>query len=66
VPMTYFGLADAAVRASWSSRLVLIRPDQHVAWHADRSPSDWDAVLDVVTGRRPEPSDRASRHPENA
>jgi 2-polyprenyl-6-methoxyphenol hydroxylase-like FAD-dependent oxidoreductase len=54
VPMTYFGLADAAVRASWSSRLVLIRPDQHVAWHADRSPSDWEAVLDVVTGRRPQ------------
>jgi 2-polyprenyl-6-methoxyphenol hydroxylase-like FAD-dependent oxidoreductase len=53
VPMTYFGLADAAVRASWASRLVLIRPDQHVAWHADRSPSDWEAVLDVVTGRHP-------------
>jgi 2-polyprenyl-6-methoxyphenol hydroxylase-like FAD-dependent oxidoreductase len=54
IPMTYFGLADASVRASWSSRLVLIRPDQHVAWHADRSPSDWEAVLDVVTGRRPQ------------
>jgi 2-polyprenyl-6-methoxyphenol hydroxylase-like FAD-dependent oxidoreductase len=54
IPMTYFGLADAAVRASWASRLVLIRPDQHVAWHADRSPSDWEAVLDVVTGRHPQ------------
>jgi 2-polyprenyl-6-methoxyphenol hydroxylase-like FAD-dependent oxidoreductase len=54
VPMTYFGLADAAVRASWASRLVLIRPDQHVAWHADRSPSDWEAILDVVTGRHPQ------------
>jgi hypothetical protein len=64
VPMTYFGLADAAVRASWASRLVLIRPDQHVAWHADRSPSDWDAVLDVVTGRHPQPSDRPARHPK--
>lgn len=53
VPMTYFGLPDAAVRARWSSRLVLVRPDQHVAWHADRSPSDWEDVLDVVTGRRP-------------
>jgi 2-polyprenyl-6-methoxyphenol hydroxylase-like FAD-dependent oxidoreductase len=54
VPMTYFGPADSALRASWSSRLVLIRPDQHVAWHADRSPADWEAVLDVVTGRRPQ------------
>jgi hypothetical protein len=31
---------------------VLVRPDQYVAWHADRSPSDWEAVLDVVTGHR--------------
>lgn len=54
VPMTYFGLADAGVRASWASRLVLLRPDQHVAWHGDRSPSDWEAVLDVVTGRHPQ------------
>jgi 2-polyprenyl-6-methoxyphenol hydroxylase-like FAD-dependent oxidoreductase len=54
VPMTHLGLPDAAVRASWASRLVLVRPDQHVAWHADRSPSDWEAVLDVVTGRRPQ------------
>jgi 2-polyprenyl-6-methoxyphenol hydroxylase-like FAD-dependent oxidoreductase len=65
VPMTYFGLADAEVRASWSSRLVLIRPDQHVAWHADRTPPDWEAVLDVVTGRRPQPSDRPAHQPGN-
>jgi 2-polyprenyl-6-methoxyphenol hydroxylase-like FAD-dependent oxidoreductase len=62
VPMTHLGLADAAVRASWASRLVLIRPDQHVAWHADRSPSDWEAVLDVVTGRRPKPSKQPAHH----
>ena len=54
VPMTHLSVADLAVRASWASRLVLVRPDQHVAWHADRSPSDWEAVLDVVTGRRPQ------------
>jgi hypothetical protein len=54
VPMTHLSVADVAVRASWASRLVLVRPDQHVAWHADRSPSDWEAVLDVVTGRRPQ------------
>jgi 2-polyprenyl-6-methoxyphenol hydroxylase-like FAD-dependent oxidoreductase len=54
VPMTYFGLADAAVRASWASDLVLIRPDQHVAWHGDRTPSDWEAVLDLIIGRHPQ------------
>jgi 2-polyprenyl-6-methoxyphenol hydroxylase-like FAD-dependent oxidoreductase len=54
VPMMHLSLADPAVRTSWASRLVLVRPDQQVAWHADRSPSDWEAVLDVVTGRRPQ------------
>lgn len=52
IPMTHLSLTDAAVRASWDSRLVLVRPDQHIAWCGDVSPSDWDRVLDVVTGQR--------------
>jgi 2-polyprenyl-6-methoxyphenol hydroxylase-like FAD-dependent oxidoreductase len=52
IPMTHLSLTDAAVRASWASRLVLVRPDQHIAWCGDDSPSDWDRVLDVVTGQR--------------
>ena len=52
IPMTHLSVPDAAVRASWQSRLVLVRPDQHVAWRAAGTHDDWDAVLDVVTGRR--------------
>jgi 2-polyprenyl-6-methoxyphenol hydroxylase-like FAD-dependent oxidoreductase len=52
IPMAHLSLTDAAVRSSWVSRLVLVRPDQHIAWCGDVSPSDWDRVLDVVTGQR--------------
>ena len=52
VPMKHLAVADAAVRARWEPGLVLVRPDQHVAWRSGAAPAPWDAVLDVVTGRR--------------
>jgi 2-polyprenyl-6-methoxyphenol hydroxylase-like FAD-dependent oxidoreductase len=51
VPMTHLALDDAATRACWERDLVLVRPDQHVAWRGDDIPGDWEAVLDRVTGR---------------
>ncbi|WP_305783998.1 FAD-dependent monooxygenase [Symbioplanes lichenis] len=51
IPMTHLSLADATVRASRLSRLLLVRPDQQVAWDGDHAPADWDRVLDAVTGR---------------
>jgi 2-polyprenyl-6-methoxyphenol hydroxylase-like FAD-dependent oxidoreductase len=52
VPMTHLRLPGAATADGWPSGLVLVRPDQHIAWRAEDPPSDWDRVLDVVTGRR--------------
>jgi len=52
VPMTHLAVTDAAVRDRWEQGLVLVRPDQHVAWRSGAGPAPWDAVLDVVTGRR--------------
>jgi hypothetical protein len=37
-------------RAVWERELVLVRPDQHVAWRGDDEPPRWDTVLDRVTG----------------
>jgi hypothetical protein len=54
IPMTHLTIADDAVRDGWASRLVLVRPDQRIAWRADRPPADWNTVLDVVTGHRPQ------------
>lgn len=50
IPMAHLPVRDAAVRACWERDLVLVRPDQHVAWRDDTVPVDWDAVLDRVTG----------------
>lgn len=54
IPMTFLDVTDAGVAASWGSRLVLVRPDQHIAWRGDARPSDWDRVLSVVTGHHPQ------------
>jgi hypothetical protein len=38
-------------REQYASRLILIRPDQYVAWVGDDQPADLDALLKKVTGR---------------
>ena len=42
-----------AVRRSPLRRYVLVRPDQHVAWHGDELPADPRALLDHVRGDAP-------------
>jgi len=34
----------------YKRKLVLSRPDQHVAWRGDEVPTDLSAVLDCVSG----------------
>lgn len=50
IPMTYLSVRDDAVRGCWERDLVLVRPDQHVAWRDDTVPADWNGVLTRVTG----------------
>jgi 2-polyprenyl-6-methoxyphenol hydroxylase-like FAD-dependent oxidoreductase len=52
IPMTHLQVDDDAARACWERDLVLVRPDQHVAWRGDRVPDDPDALLDLVCGGR--------------
>jgi hypothetical protein len=52
IPMSHLPLTDPAVRACWERDLVLVRPDQHVAWRDDEPPPNWEDVLDRVTGHR--------------
>jgi hypothetical protein len=52
IPMNHLPLTDAAVRACWERDLVLVRPDQHVAWRDDDVPHNCEDVLDRVTGHR--------------
>jgi 4-hydroxyisophthalate hydroxylase len=50
VPLTVVrdGAGDAA---SYGARLILVRPDQFVAWTGDEAPSEAQALLRKVTGR---------------
>jgi hypothetical protein len=51
VPITHLVVDDDVVRRVWERDLVLVRPDQLVAWRGDRPPADWAEVLDTVCGR---------------
>jgi hypothetical protein len=50
VPLTIVPLPDPEVLAACERRLVLVRPDGHVAWRADGEPADAAALIDVVRG----------------
>jgi hypothetical protein len=50
VPLTTVRDSYDAERTSYGARLVLVRPDQHIAWAGDVAPSDADALLRRVTG----------------
>jgi 2-polyprenyl-6-methoxyphenol hydroxylase-like FAD-dependent oxidoreductase len=51
IPLTVLKDSFAEGRAAYGSRLILVRPDQHVAWAGDEAPQDVDGLLRMVTGR---------------
>lgn len=53
VPLTVVRDTAADGREAWGARLVLVRPDQFVAWTADRAPDGADQLMATVTGRAP-------------
>ena len=50
VPMTYLPISDDRVRAVWQRDLVLVRPDQHIAWRGNNAPDGWRALLGRIIG----------------
>ncbi|MEU2503531.1 FAD-dependent monooxygenase [Streptomyces sp. NPDC007863] len=50
VPLRTLTLDDPLARDLYERDLVLVRPDQHVAWRADREPDDAGALLALITG----------------
>ena len=50
VPLAHLPTEDGAVRASWERDLVLVRPDQHVAWRGDDEPEEPRGLIDLVRG----------------
>ncbi len=52
VPLQSVALAEPQVLDTYERRLVLVRPDGHVAWRGDREPDDAGALIDTVRGER--------------
>ncbi|RQR27559.1 FAD-monooxygenase [Burkholderia sp. Bp9142] len=50
VPLTVVDIRDDHARNIYECDLVLVRPDQHVAWRGDAMPSNPYAVIDRVRG----------------
>jgi len=59
VPLDVLDLRPRDLRQRYGAGLLLVRPDQHVAWSADALPADPAAIIDRIRGARydaPNPS----------
>lgn len=50
VPISVVESTEPDVVAAYERKLVLVRPDGHVAWRADTAPLDSDALIDKIRG----------------
>lgn len=53
VPLKRYRLHRPDLRERYGAPYVLVRPDGHIAWRGDTTPTDIRAVLDRVRGRTP-------------
>ena len=53
VPIEVHPIDDAEIARLYERRLVLVRPDGHVAWRGDAPPGDPGRLIDTITGRGP-------------
>ena len=51
IPLNVIRDTCAGGREDYAARLVLVRPDQYVAWTGDTAPGNADAVLRKVAGQ---------------
>jgi hypothetical protein len=50
VPLTVLDVSGSEAAGSFSHNLVLVRPDQHVAWRGNDTPADPGRLVDIVRG----------------
>jgi 2-polyprenyl-6-methoxyphenol hydroxylase-like FAD-dependent oxidoreductase len=60
VPLGVVSICDQAIATLYERRLVLVRPDGHVAWRGDACPADPLAIIDRVRGAAPERTETLS------
>ena len=51
-PLSVLDIEDAAAKALYAKKLVLVRPDRHVAWRSDAVPDDPLELIDHLRGAR--------------
>jgi hypothetical protein len=59
VPLEVVTIEAPDVLKAYERRLVLVRPDGHVAWRADAEPADASAIIDRVRGVLPSAGEQA-------
>jgi 2-polyprenyl-6-methoxyphenol hydroxylase-like FAD-dependent oxidoreductase len=57
VPLTIAHLQPERATQILGKKLLLVRPDQHVAWRADAAPQQWQTVFACITGQVPHAED---------
>jgi len=55
LPLQREAIGDSHIAKLYERKLVLVRPDGHVAWRGDRLDRDAAQIVDVVRGARSEP-----------
>ena len=50
VPLEVVAIADPEIARLYERKLVLVRPDGHVAWRGDAAPGDAVGMIDIVRG----------------
>ena len=50
MPLTILDVPLPEARELYGRDLVLVRPDQHIAWRGDAEPADPAALIDLIRG----------------
>jgi hypothetical protein len=50
LPLEIVAIRDPEIARLYERKLVLVRPDGHVAWRSDQLPTDPDGLIDQVRG----------------
>ncbi len=66
VPIDVLALDSSELLELYEAPLVLVRPDQHVAWRGEVAPENPLGMIDVVRGSTAGPSSRGTRWPGRA
>ncbi|WP_419198048.1 hypothetical protein [Nocardia vinacea] len=53
VPIDVLDLPSAEAAERYGRRLILVRPDQHIAWRGDTAPAQPTVLVDRIRGAGP-------------